>query len=208
MAVVVVGGHSRNIGKTSAVASLIKHLAHRRWTAMKITQFGHGFCTADGAPCDCQTDEHTVAFSFERPDSPGYDATTDTARFLSAGALRSLWVRTRVGNLAAALPRLRREIASSENVIIESNSIVGFIKPDLYLSVLDHGTADFKESARLFLDRADAILLREESEQLSPRWAGISPRLITNTKQFRITAPEYMTEEVIAYVEGFLSKAN
>ena len=208
MAVVVVGGHSRNIGKTSAVASLIKHLAHRRWTAMKITQFGHGFCTADGAPCDCQTDEHTVAFSFERPDSPGYDATTDTARFLSAGALRSLWVRTRVGNLAAALPRLRGEIASSENVIIESNSIVGFIKPDLYLSVLDHGTADFKESARLFLDRADAILLREESEQLSPRWAGISPRLITNTKQFRITAPEYMTEEVIAYVEGFLSKAN
>ena len=117
-------------------------------------------------------------------------------------------MRTRVGNLAAALPRLRREIASSENVIIESNSIVGFIKPDLYLSVLDHGTADFKESARLFLDRADAILLREESEQLSPRWAGISPRLITNTKQFRITAPEYMTEEVIAYVEGFLIKAD
>ena len=155
MAVLVIGGHSRNIGKTSAVTGLIAHLKHRNWLAMKITQFGHGFCTANGEPCDCQTDEHTVAFSFERPETPGYDATTDTARFLGAGATKSLWVRTRIGNLAPAMPRIRKEIAAAENVIIESNSIMGFLKPDLYLSVLDHGTADFKKSARLFLDRAE-----------------------------------------------------
>ena len=43
MAVVVVGGHSRSVGKTSVVASLIARLPERNWTACKITQFGHGF---------------------------------------------------------------------------------------------------------------------------------------------------------------------
>ena len=173
---------------------------------MKITQFGHGFCTADGAPCDCQTDEHTIAFSFERPESPTYDLSTDTARFLSAGAQRSLWVRTRVGNLAAAMPRIRKEIAASENVIIESNSIIGFLKPDLYLSVIDQGTADFKDSARLFLNRADAILLRVEGKGLSPRWHGISAKLFESKPRFSIHSPEYMTAEVAQFVEQALEK--
>jgi hypothetical protein len=206
MAVVVIGGHSRNIGKTSAVAGLIARLPHRNWLAMKITQFGHGFCTANGEPCDCQTDEHAIAFSFERPEAPNYDATTDTARFLAAGAAKSLWVRTRIGNLAPAMPRIRKEIAAAENTIIESNSIIGFLKPDLYLSVLDHGTADFKESARLFLDRADAILLRHDSRQLEPHWRGISPKLVAGIPQFAIQAPDYMTEEVAAFVEQRLSR--
>ena len=37
-----------------------------RWTAFKITQFGHGMCSANGEPCDCETAEHTVAVSEER----------------------------------------------------------------------------------------------------------------------------------------------
>ena len=42
---VVVGGHSRNIGKTSVAAGLIRHLRDRQWTALKITQYGHGVCS-------------------------------------------------------------------------------------------------------------------------------------------------------------------
>ena len=91
--------------------------------------------------------------------------------------MRSFWVRTRIGNLAAAMPRLRKELAAAENAIVESNSIMGLLRPDLYLSVLDHATADFKDSARLFLDRADALLVRAGSDELVPHWRGVSPRL-------------------------------
>src|ERR1700749_113543 len=115
MAVVVVGGHSRSVGKTSVVASLIAGLPDCNWTACKITQFGHGFCTANGEPCDCQTDEHTLAISAER--APNQE--TDSGRLLAAGARRSLWVRTRIGRLADAMPRIRQEIADSENIIFE-----------------------------------------------------------------------------------------
>jgi molybdopterin-guanine dinucleotide biosynthesis protein len=200
MAIVVVGGHSRDVGKTSVVAAIIARLPEMHWTAFKITQFGHGFCTADGEPCDCQTDEHTVAVSEERDAASG----TDSARYLAAGAVRSFWVRTRIGNLAAAMPRLRKEIAAAENVILESNSIMGFLRPDLYLSVLDQAKADFKDSARLFLDRADALLVRASSEELVPQWRGVSPRLAAGIPRFSIAPPEYMSDAVIAFVQDRL----
>jgi hypothetical protein len=201
MAIVVVGGHSRSVGKTSVVAGIIAHLPEMRWTAFKITQFGHGFCTADGAPCDCQTDEHTVAISEERDRASG----TDSARYLAAGAVRSFWVRTRIGNLAAAMPRLRRELDAAENAILESNSILGFLRPDLYLSVLDHATADFKESARLYLDRADALLMNGGSEHLVPRWRGVSARLVEGVPRFAIAPPEYVNDRVIEFIQERLA---
>jgi len=201
MAIVVVGGHSRSVGKTSVAAAIIARLPEMHWTAFKITQFGHGFCTANGEPCDCQTDEHTVAVSEERDLASG----TDSARYLAAGAVRSFWVRTRIGNLAAAMPRLRKELAAAENAIVESNSILGFLRPDLYLSVLDHATADFKDSARLFLDRADALLVRAGSEDLAPQWRGVSLRLAEGIPRFPIAPPEYVTDAVIAFVQGRLA---
>ena len=40
MALIVIGGHSRNVGKTSVVAGLIAALPEYNWTAFKITQHG------------------------------------------------------------------------------------------------------------------------------------------------------------------------
>ena len=197
MAVVVVGGHSRSVGKTSVVASLIARLPQHNWTACKITQFGHGFCSANGEPCDCATDEHTIAISAERDPDSG----TDTARFLEAGARKSLWVRTRVGRLADAMPRIRQEIDAAENMIFESNSLLQFLRPDLYLTVLDYGTADFKDSARLFLDRADAVLLRASGKELAPQWKSVSLKLLAGKPQFLITPPDLIGEDLVAFVE-------
>lgn len=202
MAVVVVGGHSRSVGKTSVVAGLIARLPQRNWTACKITQFGHGFCSANGEPCDCATDEHTIAISSERDPDSG----TDTARFLKAGARKSLWVRTRIGRLADAMPRIRQEIEAAENVIFESNSLLQFVRPDLYLSVLDNGTADFKDSAKVFLDRADAVLLRASGQELTPQWKQVSPKLFAGKPQFLVTPPEWISDALRDFVENRLGE--
>jgi len=108
MAIVVIGGHSRSVGKTSVVAGLIAALREYDWTAVKITQYGHGVCSANGAPCDCATDDHTWAISEEK-DRGGE---SDTSRFLVAGAARALWVRTEQGRLAEAMPALRRRLGN------------------------------------------------------------------------------------------------
>lgn len=195
MAIVVVGGHSRNIGKTSAVAGLIARLPEFHWTAFKITQFGHGFCTADGKPCQCQTADSCVSVSAELDAASG----TDTSRFLAAGAARSIWVRTRVGMLEEAMPRILQEIDKAENAILESNSVLKYLQPDLYLTVLDPAVADFKDSARKFLDRADAILISGASE-IAVQGSGGKPH-------FFIPPPDYMSDDVIEFVRGRLAHA-
>jgi hypothetical protein len=197
MAIVVVGGHTRNIGKTSVVAGLIAALPEMHWTAFKVTQFGHGMCSVNGEPCDCETADHTVAVSEERV---GGDSTTDSGRYLAAGAVRSLWVRTRQGDLSEAMPRIRKEIAQAENVVIESNSIMRFLRPDIYLSVLDPETEDFKESAKYFLDRADAVLVAE-GELKRPEWKGVSLKLVEGTPVLTMRPPVYATDEVVAFVK-------
>src|SRR4030088_1348659 len=114
MAIVIIGGHSRSVGKTSVVAGLIAALAEFDWIAVKITQYGHGICSANGEACDCATGDHSWAITEERDRS----GESDTSRFLVAGAGRAFWVRTEQGRLAEAMPSLRQRIEGVGNVIV------------------------------------------------------------------------------------------
>jgi hypothetical protein len=200
MAIVVIGGHSRSVGKTSVVAGLIAALPEFRWTALKVTQHGHGICSADGQACDCATDDHSWAISEEK--NPNGDS--DTSRFLSAGAARVWWVRTQQGRLAEAMPAVRAKLAGAENVIFESNSVLKFLRPDLYLTVLDPSNADFKNSAREFLDLANAVILHE-GENGKPAWTGVSLKPVGDKPVFRINPPPYVTTDIVEFVRSRLT---
>jgi len=223
MPIVVIGGHTRSVGKTSVVAGIIAALPDLNWTALKITQYGHGVCSANGEACDCVTADHSLAVSEEK----GRSGKSDTSRFLVAGATHSWWVRTQQGQLAEAMPRVRKILAAAPNAIIESNSILRFLKPDLYLTVLDPQVTDFKNSAQTFLDRADAVLLHslehrgEEAREHSPAYSGadygyakdaawerVSLKPVLNRPIFRIYPPDYVPEEVIDFVRAKLSLAS
>lgn len=207
MPILVIGGHTRSVGKTSVVAGIIAALPEFHWTAMKITQYGHGVCSANGEACDCVTADHSLAVSEERDRS----GDSDTSRFLLAGADHSWWVRTQQGQLAEAMPRVRKILASTQNAIIESNSVMRFLKPDLYLTVLDPETADFKTSAQTFLDRADAVLLHssevrgqhsEAGLSVAAAWERVSLKPVMNRPIFKITPPKYVNSEVVEFVRG------
>jgi hypothetical protein len=200
MPILVIGGHTRSVGKTSVVAGLIAALPAFQWTALKITQYGHGVCSANGEACDCATADHSWAVTEEKDRS----GESDTSRFLVAGADRSWWVRTQQGRLAEAMPRIRKILASTENVIIESNSILRFLKPDLYLTVLDPATADFKASAQTFLDRADAVLLHSVENSKDPAWERVSLKPVIDRPMFAIYPPNYVTPEVVEFVRAHL----
>jgi hypothetical protein len=197
VAIVVIGGHSRSVGKTSVVTGLIAALRDFDWTAVKITQYGHGVCSANGEACDCATADHSWAISEERDRS----GESDTSRFLVAGAPRALWVRTEQGRLAEAMPELRRRLDAAPNAILESNSVLKFLRPDLYLTVLDPATADFKNSAREFLDRADAVILHQ---QKVPAWEAVSLKPVKDRPVFHITPPAYVSPEIVDFVRAKL----
>jgi hypothetical protein len=203
MAIVVIGGHSRSVGKTSVVAGLISALREFDWTAVKITQYGHGVCSANGAACDCATGDHSWAITEEKDRS----GESDTSRFLVAGAARALWVRTEQGRLAEAMPALRQRLQASGNVIMESNSVLKFVHPDLYLTVLDPETEDFKNSAREFLDRAGAVILHDGSKNGKSAWQSVSLKPVAQRPVFCITPPLYVTAEIVEFVRGSLAHA-
>jgi hypothetical protein len=180
--VIVVGGHTRSIGKTQLVCDLIQALPEANWVAGKITQYGHGVCAQNRENCDCAPEEHVCAISWESRNDSG----TDSARFLAAGALRSFWLRTKQGFLAEGLPLLRGALQQAEstssspfrNLILESNTLLQFVKPALYLMVLDPNKQDFKDSARQQMDRASVFVLRHSvgtPDGSSTKWfAGLS----------------------------------
>src|SRR5207302_20889 len=165
------------------------------WTAVKITQYGHGICSANGEACDCATGNHSWSISEERDRS----GESDTSRFLVAGAPRAFWVRTEQGRLAEAMPSLRQRIEGAGNVIIESNSVLKFLRPDLYLTVLDPATADFKNSAREFLDQANAVILHA-SKDADTAWRSVSLKPVADRPVFRIAPPPYVTPEIADFV--------
>jgi len=200
MAIVVVGGQSRNLGKTSVVAAIIAALPNLNWTALKLTQFGHGRCSLDGKPCHCATDDHCFAVSEEK-DPAGR---SDTSRFLAAGARRSFWVRTEQGRLHEALPAIQRRLAEAENSILESNSILQFLHPDLYITVLDPSTKDFKASARTYMGRADAVVLHRTGGFEDAPAEFLVPD--ARCRIFRISPPEYANSDLIAFIRARLER--
>ncbi len=197
---VVVGGHSRNIGKTSVVAGLIRKLRDRKWTALKITQYGHGVCSHHGEACGCETEpEHPFALSEEYEPSR-----TDSGRFLAAGAERSFWLRTPMGELARAKKTLDKLAGSGGNVIVESNSVLELLQPDLFLMVLDFSCQDFKPSSLRFMDRADAFIVIDRGINV-PLWEDVAKGLWDQKPQFPVKPPVYVTEGVADFVRSRLS---
>jgi len=201
---VVVGGHTRSIGKTQLVCDIIAAFPKTGWIAGKITQYGHGVCAQNGENCDCAPEEHVCALDWETHADTG----TDSARFLAAGARRSFWLRTKQGYLAEGLPLLRQaleevarrlrsgqasgewRVASEQGrstaepstaLILESNSLMQFVKPSLYFAVIDPLREDFKESAQVALDRAHALVLRGElggDGPPAPLWMKLPSKLL------------------------------
>jgi molybdopterin-guanine dinucleotide biosynthesis protein len=201
MKLVMVGGHTRNIGKTSVVAGIISGTPDFNWTALKITQFGHGVCSVNGEACDCAVSEHQFSITEERHRDTG----TDTARFLAAGAARSLWVRTKQGELFSALPALRKKIDGDEFVIVESNSLRRFMNPALYLQVLDITNPDFKLSSQNFFDLSDAYVLvsRPDREPVLNNTVLLAREVQKKKPCFTVKEEDrFISEEIIKFVRS------
>jgi hypothetical protein len=234
---IVVGGHTRSIGKTQLVCDVIRSFPRTEWIAGKITQYGHGVCARNGENCDCAPTEHVCALDWETQSDTG----TDTARFLQAGAKRSFWLRTKQGYLAEGLPLLReglktvesgewpvtgkgdsigaggqdrQSISDSRAVIVESNSLMQFVKPSLYFAVIDPLKDDFKQSAQLALDRAHALVMRGEvgpDAPPAPLWMKLPEQLMREKpsvlQREGEKLPEPLWELVHRIIEGEPSAA-
>ena len=174
--VIVVGGHSRNIGKTSVICGIVRALKSWNWTAIKITPHAHGVRLASDAT-----------------------PSTDTARFLAAGAARAFLVQS------DAMPRITQLLAESENAIIESNSILRFLEPDVCAMVVDGAVPDFKPTALEFIGRANFLVVTSDAELA---WPQVPPGLLRDKPRFAAPPPLYENAEMISAISSITSRPN
>jgi hypothetical protein len=148
-ATIVVAGHSRGVGKTTTIEAILRGHVRPRWAAVKIS--AHRHC----APHETRplVERDLVA-----------NSSTQTGRYLSAGAELAFLCRTPASQLDAAAEFVRGFRAEGLNVVIESNRILDFIEPDVVLFAVAPAIADWKASSGVALRRTHAFVIYEPDE--------------------------------------------
>jgi hypothetical protein len=165
MAIIVVGGGGRGAGKTALVCGLMRALPDISWTAVKIT--GHEHWHEHGQEKTTPIWEETA---------PGQG--TDTARYLAAGARRALLVTAGEDALGPIVEQILEEQsrtsgainvgankvgtkkagAIGSGIIIESNSVLRHLRPDICLCAAISPWAEQKASFDLLMEHVDATV--------------------------------------------------
>lgn len=181
MAVVVVGGAAKDIGKTAVVCAVIAALREFEWTAVKVT--GH-----DYGPTASGDFSNRTIWEESRPGNE-----TDTSKYLKAGARRALLVMRRGADVP--IEEIRRAVGSDRNMIFESNRIVEVVRPDVCLAVV--GGAERKASFVRLVRAANAVVMVDGAQ---------ADDLPTNVPHFEMEAPDRLSAEMVTWLRGQLIK--
>lgn len=182
MAIVVVGGSGKDVGKTGVVCAVISALREYEWTAVKIT--GHNY-PAGGS------NESSAALVIREETRAGEE--TDTARFLRAGAKRALLV-TRVGD-EVPMDEIRAALGSDRNVVFESNRILDAVKPDVCLALV--GGDERKASFVRLMRAADAVLTVQGSA---------AETLREGVRRFQLESVDRLPAELLTWLRERLDR--
>ena len=145
MEIIVVTGKVQAVGKSSLIMKIINNL-----------KSGIGVIKSS---IQIDLDDSLVT------DDPGVLMVpgTDTARFMDSGAEKVVFLKTNYQDLGACLQSAKNLVGEREYLIIEGNSVLDYLNPDLVI-YLDRPEATAKPSALKAQKRANLII---DSEKLS-----------------------------------------
>lgn len=151
MRIITVSGSKSGVGKTRVVEVLLRAL--KGWSALKITvAHREGECPVRKGCHTC--DELDSGFSIVSNKRIIEVKGKDTARFKLAGARKVLWLKSKPEALKAGLKKAVSLFKKAKGLIIESNSALKYIKPDLALFVKNKNSL-LKPSAREIINKID-----------------------------------------------------
>ncbi|MCD6427235.1 MAG: hypothetical protein J7L03_03920 [Caldisericaceae bacterium] len=134
---ILVGGAGSGSGKTTFIRLILKTFP-KRFTVMKIS-------VSEKYPCEKVTDKNVLNTSGK-----------DTYYFLHGGAKQVLWIK---GDRECVGRLLKKEVPQVRgDLIIEGNSAIYFVKPDISFFVFKCGEEIEKESAVYFKNRANYLV--------------------------------------------------
>jgi len=156
MKIITVSGSHSGVGKTKVVELLLRIL--EGWSALKVTVSHPGrkcpllkkkYCHV----CAELKEDLLIISDKKIIETKG----TDTARFKEAGARRVLWLKAKPQGLEEGLRKAISLFKMTKGFIIESNSALKYIKPDLAIFVKNKNLP-LAPSAKEILNKIDLTI--------------------------------------------------
>ncbi len=171
--IIGVGGTSSNSGKTTTAVLLLRHLAA-----------GKGQQSTDGSGED--TDNGLSTLTNPKSGGPGkwgaikytktelyaslvddktllYRKDKDTGKFIDAGAEDVIWVKSPPQDLKDLLPVALGRLSSLDGLVVEGNSAIEFLKPDIVIFMIGKNKECWKTGFEEIVSKADIIIYENES---------------------------------------------
>jgi dethiobiotin synthetase len=153
MKIITVSGAHSGVGKTRVAEALLSKL--RDWSAIKVTVSHKGVCPIH-RDCGACGGWHSN-FSIVSDRSIIEQREKDTQRFKVAGAKNVLWLRARPEGLRQGIKKAIAKLKNTKGIIIEGNSILKYIKPDLAIFVKTKKSG-LKPSAKEIFNKVDLMI--------------------------------------------------
>jgi molybdopterin-guanine dinucleotide biosynthesis protein len=157
--VVAISGFSSNVGKTTLVCELLHRLPG--WEAIKLTRGHYRSCGRDPQGCcvsDLIRDEPVIRSGRDA----NYQIGKDTGRFWDAGATNVHWVIVKDDQVENGIQQALSHVKSA-GVIVEGNSFLDYVEPDLAVICARSDGGKVKQSARKALTKSDILYISSQN---------------------------------------------
>ncbi len=141
--IIGIGGNYSGSGKTTFASLILRRLPG--WGAIKYSKT-EMYCSL--------TDELEVLMEDGK----------DTRRMLDSGAQRVLWVQSPPSELGQILPMAVNRLSDVKGIIVEGNSAIEFLGPDIIILILGGDPASSKKDVERLLRKADIVVHRDSNE--------------------------------------------
>ena len=153
--IIGIGGAHSGAGKTVYASLILRGLPG--WGAIKYTK--------TGLYCSLVDDRETLM-----------EEGKDTRRMSDSGAERVLWVQSPPSELGDVLPMAVERLSDLKGIVVEGNSAIEFLSPDIIIFIFGSDVRKIKGGAREILYKADVVVLEGEMPQDLPRGAKVFRR--------------------------------
>lgn len=152
--IIGIGGAYSGVGKTTYASLILQKF--RGWGAIKYTK----------TDLYCSLTDDLEILSEEGK---------DTKKFLDSGAKRVIWIQSPASELPNIIHVAIGMLSSMKGILIEGNSAIEAINPDLVIFISGE-SKKFKKSSENILKMADLIIYDEELPSYIPEKAKIFKR--------------------------------
>ncbi len=216
--IIGIGGVRSSSGKTTIASAILKLLTGKKFSSVlkQEDKSSHTLGSSTHFSGNLQSKKRWGAIKYTKTEFYSSiiddaeilnEQAKDTQRFLEAGAEEVLWVKSPATDLYEVMPLALDRLYHLDGILIEGNSTIEFVNPDITILVSIGDSPEIKPSAWKILENADIVIMSDNSPLID-----FPERLrhctIFYIKDFQKNLQDDIISEVIDYMDKFFMDKN